>query len=194
MTDIKRSLKPRKEYDCPICGNKFVKMRIGQKVCQRGQCALKFVRQEKARKEEKEIRKALKARKAALKPYNDHVKATQKVFNEYIRLRDADFPCISCGRHHEGQYHAGHFKTTAARPDLRFNEDNVHRQCQPCNLYLSGNIDKYRPALIGKIGLKRVEALEVVPKPHRPSVEELKGIREFYRHKIKQLKEVRAAA
>lgn len=186
------NVKPRKEYDCPICSTKFVKIRIGQKTCYSGKCALQFARQENKAKAEKLARKELRIKRADLKPYSKHVSATQSIFNSYIRERDAELPCISCGKHHTGQYHAGHFKTTKARPDLRFNEDNVHKQCSVCNNYLSGNIDQYRPALIAKIGIERVEALEVVPKPHRPSVEELKEIREFYSYRLKQLK--RAAA
>ena len=88
-------------------------------------------------------------------------KAAQTAFNKFIRLRDEKESCISCQNHHKGQYHAGHYKTTAARSDLRFNEDNCHKQCSACNNHLSGNIEHYRPNLIKKIGIKRVEALEV---------------------------------
>ncbi|AKJ41784.1 Bacteriophage Lambda NinG protein [Pragia fontium] len=195
MTNLRKEAKPRKKRKelkpkkCAICRNEFKPRNSMQKVCC-PRCAIKLVQAKRIKDEKKE----LKIRKAALQPYSYHVKATQRAFNEYIRGRDADLPCISCARYHEGQYHAGHFKTTAARPDLRFHEDNCHKQCSVCNNHLSGNIDQYRPALIAKIGLARVEALEVVPKPHRPSVEELKEIREMYRYKTKQLKQNKAAA
>jgi hypothetical protein len=87
--------------------------------------------------------------------------SAQTAFNAFIRERDSKLSCISCERYHSGQYHAGHFKTTAARSDIKFNEDNCHKQCAPCNNHLSGNIEHYRPNLIKKIGLDRVEALDV---------------------------------
>lgn len=87
--------------------------------------------------------------------------SAQTAFNAYIRARDSKEPCISCQRHHSGQYHAGHFKTVSARSELKFNEDNCHKQCAPCNNHLSGNIEHYRPNLINKIGRERVEALDV---------------------------------
>lgn len=189
MTNLKpRKVKAFKPKKCKACLGIFTPSKGLQSVCGPA-CAIKLVQIKRIKNERKE----LKIRKAALKPYSKHVSMTQAIFNSFIRERDAELPCISCGKYHTGQYHAGHFKTTKARPDLRFNEDNVHKQCSVCNNYLSGNIDQYRPALIAKIGLARVEALEVVPKPHRPSVEELKEIREIYSYRLKQLKEKAAA-
>ncbi|MEF3019469.1 recombination protein NinG, partial [Pseudomonas aeruginosa] len=65
-------------------------------------------------------RREIKVRKARLKSRADHLREAQQAFNEFIRLRDAYQPCISCGRHHDGQYHAGHYRTVAASPELRF--------------------------------------------------------------------------
>lgn len=50
--------------------------------------------------------------------------------------------CISCGTTNPNiQYAAGHFRTTKAAGNLRFNEDNVHTQCNyRCNSVLAGNI------------------------------------------------------
>lgn len=107
-------------------------------------------------------------------------KEAQKAFNSYIRKRDEKEPCISCQRHHTGQYHAGHFKTTAARPDLRFNEDNCHKQCAPCNNHLSGNVGEYIVHLINKIGQKRFDDLAPV-KIIKYSCEELKEIELKYK-------------
>ncbi|WP_202116081.1 recombination protein NinG, partial [Glaesserella parasuis] len=110
------------------------------------------------------------------------------VFNEYIRLRDKDEPCISCQRFHQGQYHAGHYRTVKAMPELRFNEDNVHKQCSACNNHLSGNITEYRINLVRKIGAERVEALESYHPPVKWSAEDCKEIIKTYRAKIKELK------
>jgi len=113
-------------------------------------------------------------------------KAAQSAFNAYIRARDSKEPCISCQKHHTGQYHAGHFKTTGARSELRFNEDNCHKQCAPCNNHLSGNIEHYRPNLIKKIGRERVEALDV-QQVIKWDCDTYKDIEVMYKRKLKQL-------
>lgn len=142
---------------------------------------------------EKADRKRLAEKKQQVKPLSYFIKQAQQAFNEFIRHRDREEACISCGRHHEGQYHAGHFRTTGANPELRFNEDNCHRQCAPCNNHLSGNLIAYRPALIAKIGQARFDALmgpHEMPKWKR---EDYIRIRDEYRAKLKAMKQEEAA-
>ncbi len=65
-------------------------------------------RQEKKRKALAQIeRREIKVRKEKLKSRADHLKDTQIAFNAWVRERDADLPCISCGRHHQGQVRRG---------------------------------------------------------------------------------------
>lgn len=145
------------------------------------------------RQEAKEQRVQQAERRKAVKPLSHFVKQAQQAFNEFIRYRDRHLPCISCGRHHDGQYHAGHYRTTGANPELRFNEDNCHRQCAPCNNHLSGNLTAYRPALIQKIGQNRFDALmgpHELPKWKR---DDYIRIRDEYRVKLKELKQQEAA-
>lgn len=140
-------------------------------------------------KKEREAKDKLKARKLAVKPLSYFTKQAQTAFNAFIRERDKDEPCISCGRFHEGQYHAGHYRTTGANPELRFDEDNVHKQCAPCNNHLSGNIENYTPRLIEKIGQERFDRLmgsHELPKWKR---EDYERIRDHYRAKLKELKD-----
>lgn len=142
---------------------------------------------------EKADRKRLAEKKQQVKPLSYFIKQAQQAFNEFIRYRDREDACISCGRHHEGQYHAGHFRTTGANPELRFNEDNCHRQCAPCNNHLSGNLIAYRPALIDKIGQARFDGLmgpHEMPKWKR---EDYIRIRDEYRAKLKAMKQEDAA-
>lgn len=86
-------------------------------------------------------------------------KATE-VFNAYIRKRDENEPCISCGSWSQRQ--AGHFYSGGHYPELRFNENNVNGQCLRCNLHLSGNLIEYRKNLIKKIGIEEVEKLDQI--------------------------------
>jgi hypothetical protein len=157
------------------------------------ECALEWINQTKERTKLKvdrldrvETKKALEK----LKTRSDWLKDVQKVFNQFIKERDQTEPCISCGRHHTGQYHAGHYLSVGARPNLRFEENNVHKQCAPCNTYLSGNLINYRINLIKKIGLEEVEQLESDINPRKYTIDDLKNIIEVYRKRVKMLKTV----
>lgn len=85
--------------------------------------------------------------------------ATEK-FNAFIRERDQDQPCISCGEFK--QLMAGHYYSGGHYPETRFNEDNVNGQCERCNYYLSGNLIEYRKGLEKKIGIERLEKLDLI--------------------------------
>lgn len=165
---------------CEVCGKAFEVIRMGQKVCGY-RCAVKVPKIERQTEAKK-----TKERKEKVKTRSDWMKEAQIEFNKYIRLRDAHLPCISCSRFHEGQWHAGHFLSTAACPELRFDESNVHRQCQPCNTHLHGNLVFYRTELRAKIGDTELARLEGPQKPNKYTVEDLKQIRDIYRAKAKE--------
>jgi hypothetical protein len=139
-------------------------------------------------KREKEERKRDKERRDNLKSRSDWIKEAQVAFNAWIRWRDRDRPCISCGRYHDGAHDAGHYRTTGSSPAIRFNEDNCHKQCVPCNQHKHGNIVEYRLRLIERIGRDRVEALEVDPPPAHWSIDDIKAIRDLYRKKLRDEK------
>ncbi len=124
------------------------------------------------------------------KGYRD--KCAQTAFNAYIRFRDNELPCISCGRNHVGQYHAGHYRSRGAHPELRFEELNCHKQCAPCNNHLSGNISNYRPALIDKIGMDKVDWLEGPHELIKYSCEDLKRVELKYKRKLKEAKQAKS--
>jgi DNA-binding protein H-NS len=174
--------KKPKQKKCKVCGTLFTPFKTTAQVCSIS-CAITHGNATQAKKMRQEIRQA----KEALKTRQDWIREAQRWFNRYIRLRDKDEPCISCGRHHKGQYHAGHFRTTAAAPQLRFNEEQVWKQCDPCNSYLSGNLLEYRKNLIKRIGVERVEALENDNTIKRWTIEELQEIKKIYKQKCKEL-------
>ena len=138
-------------------------------------------RAREARKQAQELRK----RKEAAKPRAQWMREAQTAVNAWIRWRDRDLPCVSCGRHHQGQFHAGHFLSTGARPELRFDEKNLAKQCSACNLHLSGNLVLYRAELIRRIGLSEVDRLEGPQVPKKYTIDELKAIRDDYRSRLK---------
>lgn len=153
--------------------------------------AAKRIKEEK--EAEKAGRKRRQERRQAVKPLSYFRNQAQQAFNEFIRYRDRHLPCISCGRHHDGQYHAGHYRTTGANPELRFNEDNCHKQCAPCNNHLSGNLTAYRPALIAKIGQERFDVLMGPHEMPKWGRDDYIRIRDEYREKLKELKQQEAA-
>ena len=157
-------------------------------------CAVLYGKAEAERKQlrqkaeaRKNGRKELAARKAKIKTLSDWLREAQKSFNAFIRARDADLSCVSCGRFHQGKWNAGHYRTVAAAGHLRFDERNVHKQCEPCNSHLSGNITKYREQLICKIGEQLVCELENDNRTHRWTVEELAAIKKEYAAKYREL-------
>ena len=132
-----------------------------------------------AKKKSAERRKAVRDLK--LNDRSHQLRLAQQVFNRWIReVRDAGKPCISCGRHHQGQYHAGHYRTVGANPELRFEPLNCHKQCAPCNNHMSGNITNYRINLIKRIGKDKVDWLEGPHEPKKYTCEELVELRSYY--------------
>lgn len=158
------------------CGERFLTTRPMQAACS-PECAWSMAVQTREKAERAETRE----KRANLKTRGDWLKEAQVAFNAWIRLRDAAKPCISCGRYHSGQYHAGHFLSTGARPELRFHEANVHKQCAPCNAHLHGNLVLYRAALIRRLGIETVEWMEGPHEPRKYTAEALKAIRDDYR-------------
>lgn len=185
--------KPRKAKKCqnPACCESFVPFRTGQNVCSpRCGLAMKAVNQEKARKALDELgRKELRAAKERVKTKGQYMRDCQTTFNAWIRARDAGKPCISCGTTANVQYAAGHYRTVASCPELRFEPLNVHLQCnRNCNQAKSGSIVEYRIELVKRIGADLVEWLEGPHEPKRYTIEDLKAITAEYRAKTRELR------
>lgn len=175
----------KKKKKCSICRAEFEKRNSMQKTCSIP-CAIKQAFKDKEKIEQREKRKKLEATKTL----KDYLKEAQIECNAYIRLRDKGEACISCGRYFRGKDQAGHYRSTGAAPQLRFNEDNIHSQCVSCNMHKSGSGIEYRINLIKKIGLERVEALENNNSPALFTIEKAKEIKKYYREKRKQLEKV----
>lgn len=89
------------------------------------------------------------------------LKKAQDTFNSYIRARDNDKGCISCGRSIQV---AGHYFSQGHYPALQFNEVNVNAQCTRCNRHLHGNLIHYRSGLVKRYGEQKVLLLEACAK------------------------------
>lgn len=139
---------------------------------------------------EKVKRHQNKVAKEKLKTLTDYAKEAELAFNAWIRFRDRDKPCISCGRDHQGQYHAGHYRTVKAAKQIRYHAWNVHKQCSTCNNYDSGNIVEYRINLIKRIGQEKVEWLESNHELAKYDIEYLKRLKKVFTKRLKIEKKI----
>ena len=132
----------------------------------------KKVKQEKVRKA-KAVKKAFKARtrelKEKAKTRAEWFADLQKEVNAYVRYRDKDEPCCTCGTRNDIKYDAGHYRSRGACKELRFELTNIHKQCAiQCNMYGSGMRAEYRDFIIRKYGADHLAWLDG---PH-PSLKE----------------------
>ena len=152
-------------------------------------CAIEYAKQQTAKKADKKRKEAAKAkREFRAKDKKLLLEKAQKIFNAWIRQRDAKEPCISCGYILDGknsrQWHAGHYRPAGQNSAIRFDESNVHKQCSICNNHKSGNLVAYRENLIKKIGADKVEELETQKAVKKWTTEELQDIIDTYKAKL----------
>lgn len=82
---------------------------------------------------------------------------TQIIFNRWIRQRDQDKGCISCGAE---VTEAGHYYSQGHHSALRFNPVNTNGQCTRCNCFLHGNLIHYRQGLLKRYGQQKLDLLD----------------------------------
>jgi hypothetical protein len=168
---------------CKYCKAQFQPYTTLQKNCFEPDCVTAWVQETK----EKTWKKKKAKLKLDLMTIQDYIKIAQQVFNKYIRLRDKGQNCISCGKKPLKE-NAGHFYNANNHWSVRFNELNVHLQCEHCNTYLSGNLINYRENLLKKIGIEDFELLSSeANKTRKFTIDELKNIIATYKQKIKEI-------
>lgn len=184
-----------KPVTCKWCKSKFVPERAKQ-ICCSPECAIEYGLKQRAKAERIagiEDRKVIKAKKEKLKTRSDYIKEAQIAVNSYVRERDKDKGCISCGTSLQvesvgGGFDAGHYRSRGSSPSLRFDERNIHGQCKRCNRYLSGNYSAYRTGLESRYGSAFVVALDSDNEIRKHTIDELKAIKALYVAKLKGLK------
>ena len=118
------------------------------------------------------------------------------LFSLYIRMRDClkttgtltHCKCITCTKLLElKEAQAGHFVDRRHSATL-FDETNVHAQCGRCNVYLDGEILKYRREIIRLYGEGYdVQLEEKAIETKKFTIAELEEMKEAYKEKIKEL-------
>lgn len=185
----RNQLKPLRNKKCAICREPFQPRNTLAKVCGIT-CAQAHAQKQQAK--EWRVQKAQYRKQNQTKP--ELTKIAQREFNKFIRLRDHDKPCISCGQLNPGgdesggKWDCGHYRSVGSAPELRFEELNAHRQCKRCNSYLGGNVVEYRMGLIERIGPDALAWIEGNHELPRYTHAELRDIAERYRAATKQLK------
>jgi Bacteriophage Lambda NinG protein len=185
---MKRSaFKPLRPRKCRLktCRKPFVQTDSFQVWCSMPCCReLARINREKANRAD------YREKKEKQKTRSEWLKEAEHAVNAYVRYRDRHEPCISCQRTDATIWNAGHFKAVGSHPELRYNLDNINKQCaRPCNKDLGGNIHKYREGLIRKIGIERVEALGRPHPPAKYTIEDAKRIKAEAKALLKLLKE-----
>ena len=166
---------------CKHCTTPFTPVRPLQAVCS-PRCAGRYV---KAAKKAEAVQ--TRERKAALKTNGQKKAEAQKAVNYWIvHVRDKDEPCISCGKFHQGAWHAGHFRSRGSAPHLALDPRNLAKQCAPCNLHLHGNLIEFRRGLVARHGLSYVEELEADQTPRHYSGDDFEEIKREYRALARQ--------
>lgn len=184
---VDRALKALKPRLCAAedCSELFVP-RNGLQTAHSPRCAAQVARQKAAKREARQRRDRLEQ----IKPLRELAGEAQRHLNAWIRLRDKDEPCISCDLPATwgGQWHASHYRSIGACPELRFDERNIHKSCSACNSHKSGNIVEYRLRLIQRIGQAAVDELEGPHPPKKYTADELRAIRDDYRGRAREAK------
>ena len=168
---------------CKNCKEQFEPVKFLQKYCFKPECVKVWVETENA----KQWTKKKSQMKADLTTLSDYLKLTQQVVNKYIRVRDDGLNCISCDLPPKKK-NAGHYYSQGGHSAVRFDEDNIHLQCEHCNTFLSGNLLNYQIGIEKRIGGEKLMQLQA--KAHdvkKWTKEELKEIIEIYKKKIKNI-------
>ena len=176
---------------CKNCSEPFqFRFNTLEKYCWKEECKIIDVLQKiesREKSEAKTLNITKKKMKENLMTTSDYLKITQQVFNRFIRLRDKDENCISCNKPCKKE-NAGHYYSQGGHSAVRFDEDNVHLQCEHCNTFLSGNLLNYQVGIQIRIGVGKL--LELQAKAHEVkkwSKQELIEITKKYKEKCKML-------
>ena len=169
--------------DKPGCQDARIK-----KALEKGRAQMKRAVKETNRRLKEDDKKALEK----LKTLGEYEIEAKKEFQKWVRLRDKNDGCISCGNTQTTEWDGGHYFKAELYSGLIFHTDNCNKQCKQCNHRLHGNESNYRIGLVKKIGEERVNWLEENKdrlRVYKFTREELIAKRAHYKSLIKILEE-----
>ena len=107
-----------------------------------------------------------------------------RYFSKYIRQRDIDKPCITCGKYTD-QKDCGHFISRRFEP-VRFDENNAHGQCLKCNRFEYGNQFEHGKHIDKMYGDGTSEKILLKSKMFsKRNIDDYERIAEYYKNKLK---------
>lgn len=177
-----------KQKKCRYCKTLFTPTMPMQIVCGI-ECAKAIAKSKREKVEKANDRQ----RKEELQPIQYWLKRAEKAVNAFVRERDREQPCISCGTNDAAEWHAGHWKSVGANSALRFDPANIHRQCDQCNVFKGGNANEYEIRLPARIGQAEVDRLKHAPRVRKWTREECQAIEQEFKAKLKELREMESA-
>jgi seryl-tRNA synthetase len=179
---------------CKVCKKPFQPIRSTlEPVCDNYNCKVAFAIQHAKKikeKKAKEWRKEKAVLKDKIKTLSECEADAKKSFQKFIRLRDQDLPCISCGGNYKNLWDGGHFKKAEIYSGVIFHEMNCHKQCRKCNRFLNGNELMYREGLISRYSedfVRQIESLANETRQYKWTKEQLIAKKIQYDLKIKDL-------
>jgi len=144
-----------------------------------------------SKKTEQRKAEETKTAREKLKTLSQYEAEAKTAFQKFIRIRDKDLPCISCGNSKTNDWAGGHYFAAGIYSGLMFDERNCHKQCNTnCNKYLSGNLLEYRRGIILRFGQDFISQLEIdanLLRNRKYTKQELIDIKKHYQQKIKEL-------
>ena len=173
---------------CKHCKKEFVKTKPLQYLCS-SVCAIARVKELKKKDFLSGCAKEKKEFYAKHKSATWYINDARVTFQLFIRLRDKNLACISCGSTTSQIWDAGHFYKAEVYTGLIFDERNCHKQCRKCNHFEGGNELHYREDLIARYGVEYVKKIELIKdklREYKYSKAELIDIKENYKQKIKE--------
>ena len=140
-----------------------------------------------------ERRKKDSERREKLKTRSQWGREAQAAVNAYVRYRDRDRSCISCGRNLKfgavgGKVDAGHLLSRGAHPHKRYRTDNIHAQCVACNRHRSGAVDNFRVGIVWRYGQEYLDRIEAHWESPEMTIDYLKRIKDVFTRKLRHKK------
>ncbi len=176
-------MKSYKDKPCRACGDIFPQRKSTEVVCSI-KCAIELSKKKTDKKKKIADKVEIEVLKLNVKKLSEYEAEAKTAFQKWIRLRDKDEPCISCGTFTADEWAGGHYHQAGIYSGVIFNELNCNKQCNAhCNKYLSGNLIEYRKNLVKKIGLEKVLELEQLAndtRKYKYTKEELIAIKKKY--------------
>ncbi len=178
---------------CKQCKTKKDNLKIfGLSLFCNSECAYEFARKKTSIQKGSKIKKKEAAsdhRKLKESTSKTRIKAAKLACHLYIRTRDQNLGCISCGKALVlGKFDAGHYMESGNFSFTRYHELNIHGQCTECNRFKGARLNEYEKNLRLKLGDEKVDWIHdnkntVIKR----TIEDYRDIEKYYKDKLKAL-------